>query len=194
MTEKREKKKPPFGPYSTAAEEPIRRLIDWLNDGSGDLRVVRNLLEMSQRLSRLSRTSPKAPSRLFSDLLEDINVSLAGYKGVRTVFVHKGGVGAFWGLPDVELTENWNDLVPEQRVRSTEHRMIHILVDALEHGSIVKIGSCRCGKFFYARSSAVRFCSPKCRVDFWESSPERIAQKRKNAREYYRLHKTQHIK
>ena len=197
---KQRRKQSPPAPFLTAPDESIRQLIDWLNEFETDREPVLELLRDAKQLFRLSRS--KASSRACSDLLEDVNLYLGNYKAVRTVFVRDGAVGAYWGLPHAKWSLGWEPTWPEipknaakkNAAKNMQHRMIHIVVDALEHGSIDKIGQCQCGTFFFARSSLARFCSVECRVAFWESSEQRKAQKRKKAREYYWLHRHRYTK
>jgi hypothetical protein len=189
---KQRRKQSPPAPYLTAPDESIRQLIDWLNEFETDREPVLELLRDAKELFRLSRS--KASSVTCSDLIEAVNLYLGNYKAVRTVFVRHGAVGAYWGLPHAQWSLGWKPEIPENvmkknAAKNMQHRMIHIVVDALEHGSIEKIRQCQCEKFFFARSSLARFCSVGCRVAFWESSEQRKAQKRKKAREYYWLNK-----
>jgi hypothetical protein len=68
-----------------------------------------------------------------------------------------------------------------------------LAVDAIarltEDGLLGRLQECQCGLWYYAKFAHQRFCSTECRVNFWESSDERKAQKRKRARENYAYHK-----
>ena len=55
---------------------------------------------------------------------------------------------------------------------------------------IHRIGTCICGKWFFAKFSHQRFCSTACRELAFRSSPEQQEVRRKRAREYYRLHRS----
>jgi hypothetical protein len=183
---------PSLGPYYGSPDESIGYLVKWLNESGSNTSPVHQLLDTAQQLSRLSHTSPKASPRRITFLLDEINSCLEQYRAVRTVFVHDRGIGAYWGLPHAKLSgaDEWLiQTTPTGGDKSRQHQMIHIVVDALQHGWIERIALCQCGRFFFARFSHSRFCSAECRVAFWESSPERKAQKRKKAREYYQLHR-----
>jgi hypothetical protein len=197
---KKKQRRPWLKLHFTDLDESIRYLIDWLNNPKEDAfrkARVRELWVAAGKLSRLSRPSSGASSRAMQECLEQINSRLAQHKAIRTVFASDRGIRTVWGLPFVKLSDALRKLTPERMTeleQSREYMMTHILTDALEHGSLAKIGFCECGRFFFARFSLARFCSAKCRIAFWESLPERKAQKRENARKYYRLHKTKNTK
>jgi hypothetical protein len=70
-----------------------------------------------------------------------------------------------------------------------EATAVHAVVRLADTGLLDRLQTCACGKWYFARFSHQRFCSPECRVTFWESSEERKEQKRKLARQYYVHHK-----
>ncbi len=70
-----------------------------------------------------------------------------------------------------------------------EATAVHAIVRLVEAGLFDRLKTCACGEWYFARFSHQRFCSPECRVTFWESSEERKEQKRKLARQYYMHHK-----
>jgi hypothetical protein len=76
-------------------------------------------------------------------------------------------------------------------MRSTEPIAVHGLVGLAEEGLLDRLQLCACGKWYFGRFSHQRFCSPACRVKFWEDSEERKEQKRQRARENY-LYKKAH--
>jgi hypothetical protein len=74
-------------------------------------------------------------------------------------------------------------------IRAIETLAVHGLVCMAEANLLDRFQLCTCGRWYFARFPHQKFCSPDCRVKFWESSEERKAQKRERAREYYRFHK-----
>jgi hypothetical protein len=69
--------------------------------------------------------------------------------------------------------------------RCMELFAVHAVVHLADAGLLDRLQTCACGKWYFARFSHQRFCSPECRVTFWESSEERKEQKRKRARQNY---------
>ncbi len=78
-------------------------------------------------------------------------------------------------------------------MRCMELFAVHAIVRLVDAGLFDRLQTCACGKWYFSRFSHQRFCSPECRVTFWESSEERKEQKRKLARNYY-LHDKIHNK
>jgi hypothetical protein len=115
-------------------------------------------------------------------LADTINRSLRRYKAAQEIFF-SAGIAIVW--------------MPDSPVGSDAHSEFSIVLQIMEHlesGQLAKLRKCECGRYFFVRSSIVRFCSEKCRIAYWENSEVRKDQKRKKAKEYYRLHKTKNIK
>jgi hypothetical protein len=70
-----------------------------------------------------------------------------------------------------------------------EFAAVHDLVRLAKQNRFRQLKLCDCGKWYFARFSHQRFCSEKCRIQFWENSEDRKSQKRAKAREYYEFHK-----
>jgi hypothetical protein len=176
----------------SGGDDALRYLVDWLNSNeNGKARErVRQLLDLGKAWLHFSRPSDR------KKIANRINEFLQAFPAVRTVLLQDGKITTVWRRPSISLASLLNPTPELMQVlqKGKEHMMVHIVIDALEEGSLQKLGYCACGKYFFARFSLARFCSAKCRVGFWESSPERKAQKREQARKYYRLHKNPNIK
>jgi hypothetical protein len=121
-------------------------------------------------------TAKCAPEVL--DALDTVNVQL--YKYPFFSLIH----------PDPKSKRLWSvgeALAGGQVIR--EATAVHAAVRLADAGLLDRLQTCACGKWYFARFSHQRFCSPECRVTFWESSEERKEQKRKLARQYYMHHK-----
>ncbi len=113
-----------------------------------------------------------------ADALEAVNAQLYRYPSFSLIH------------PDPKSTRLWSvgealaggQIIPEATA-------VHAAVRLAEAGLIDRLQTCACGNWYFARFSHQRFCSPECRVTFWESSEERKEQKRKLARQYYMHHK-----
>src|SRR5215472_3551461 len=177
-----------------ARQDRIKWLIRWLNEqteeGRHERRRVRAFLALMQDAQRLAReiaalpTSSPIPSvieRRFH-LDKKINGFLRSYPVVYNVRLYPPKL-----VSDVWLVEG-----NKQQVQEFGH--IQTVLAMAEQQPITDIRVCDCGKLFLARSSLTRFCSPDCRIAFWENSEERKQRKREKAREYYMLHKTGVVK
>lgn len=112
------------------------------------------------------------------DALDAVNVQL--YKYPTFSLIH----------PDPKSKRLWSvgeALAGGQVIQ--EATAVHAAVRLADAGLLDRLQTCACGKWYFARFSHQRFCSPECRVTFWESSEERKEQKRKLARQYYMHHK-----
>ncbi len=75
---------------------------------------------------------------------------------------------------------------------ATEAFAVHSLLSVVSHNLFDRIQLCQCSKWYFAKFFHQRFCSPGCRVRFWETSEERKQQKRERARENYQYKKIHH--
>jgi hypothetical protein len=173
-----------------ARQDLIRWLIRWLNEKTMEEQQqrhrVRAFLALMQDAQRLSHeidalpntSSPQHPAfeREFQ-LDRKINDFLRKYPVVYNVRLY----------PPRVVSDLWLVKGNKQQVQEFGH--IQTILATAEKRPITDIRECNCGKLFLARSSLTRFCSPACRIAFWENSEERKRQKRKNSREYDMLHK-----
>jgi hypothetical protein len=150
-------------------EENVRNaLIPWLNDQTmepgGQLRA-KQLIGLVRQMSDLAQLLPDDPKKVgkhplyskCSELAKQVNKELARYKGVRRT------------NPDRRIRFVW---IPARYdpdfSRFLEFVMVHCILDAAEQNLLNRVRQCNCGKYFFARSTQNRFCSPACRISFWE--------------------------
>ena len=62
---------------------------------------------------------------------------------------------------------------------------VEAIIILAEKNRLDKLQVCGCGKWYFVKFSHQKFCSTGCRVRFWESSAERMEQKRESARQNY---------
>lgn len=175
----------------------VTDLIGWLNGRSGDgvhsplrddrqrakvLKVIGLLQRFDSLRSQLHQGQPdfEQVSRNLNQVWSDLNGVLEKYKGIRQISCFADCVHSCW----------W----PAGHRNYSLFMDINIALDLFDRGDISRLRQCGCGKYFLARSSLGRFHSADCRVEFWESSEERKQRKRKQAREYYLLHKAGIVK
>ncbi len=165
-------------------------LISWLNKNrrtQAGLRVRKLLqlcldaLDASSAMSLEDFSRETARLRKLKRLERQVNRLLERYVAVRWILCATGR----------QAIAPW---VPRRKHRDPEFDSVVHLMDLFEWDALSRIRVCGCGTYFHARSVLARFCSKTCRERFWENSEERKEQKRRNAREYYRLHKTKNIK
>ena len=179
----------------TPREDRIRWLVRWLNEKTVEGRLehkrVRDFLILMQDAQRLAREFDGLPDTTNGEhpiferqfhLVAKIKHVLKNYPAVYDVRLYPPKVVA-----DLELVKG-----NRQRVQEFGH--IQTILEMAEQRPITDIRECNCGKLFLGRSSLTRFCSPDCRIAFWENSEERKRQKRDKAREYYMLHKAGIVK
>jgi hypothetical protein len=176
-------------------QDLIRWLIRWLNENTveeeEERRRVRAFLALMQDAQRLAQEIDTLPNTMHPpppaferqfQLDRKINRFLRNYPVVQNVRLYPPRV-----VIDLELVKG-----SKQQLQEFGH--IRTILGMAEGRSITDIRECNCGKLFLARSSLTRFCSPDCRIAFWENSEERKQRKREKAREYYMLHKTGIVK
>jgi hypothetical protein len=123
-----------------------------------------------------------------SDQFQCVNVKLVKYPCFTMFYpTQKNNVqradGRLWETGDALLgTRPFNESIG-----------VHGVIELAKLGLLNRIQICECGKWYFRRFTHQKFCSPKCRVKFLESSEERKEQKRQRARENY-LYKKSHPK
>jgi hypothetical protein len=178
-----------------ARQDLIGWLIRWLNEKTveekEERRRVRAFLALMQDAQRLAQEIDALPNTTYPprsaferefQLDRKINGFLKNYPVVQNVRLYPPRV-----VTDLELLKG-----SKQQIQELGH--IQTILRMAEGRSITDIRECNCGKLFMARSSLTRFCSPDCRIAFWENSEERKQRKRERAREYYMLHKAGIVK
>jgi hypothetical protein len=174
-------------PYSIIAGP---ELVAWLNAKWGEeqeerdrvrsfLGLVQSAQRVAQEMSELQNdTRPSHPIfQRARNLSDAINTYLTRYPLLYRFRIYG---------PEVRTAL---ELLDGDKQKYKEFRYINAVLKIAERRSITDIRECNCGKLFLARSSLTRFCSPACRIAFWENSEERKQKKREKAREYYELHK-----
>jgi hypothetical protein len=170
-------------------------LITWLNQEDGEneqeRRKVRGFLGLMQDAQRLALEIDALPDTVSPhhsaferqfQLHRKINGFLRSYPVVHNVRLY----------PPRLFCDLW--LVEGNKQQVQEFGFIKIILETAQRQPITDIRECNCGKLFLARSTLTRFCSPGCRIAYWENSDERKQRKRDKAREYYLLHKTGIVK
>ena len=186
--------------WVSSEEDSLIRLVRWLNERKGDpgyshhedreRSKVREVISLLQRLYSLEpqwrqREPFPAPFGVersdVRELQSKLNHLLATQKGIRQIV----------DLRQENLCSRWLPVPPRHL---WQFIYTNIAMDLADSKLLHRLRVCGCGRYFVARSSLTRFCSPNCRIKFWESSEERKQKKREKAREYYMLHKAGIVK
>ena len=160
-------------------------LIPWLNDKSMEptsQKRVRGLLSLMREAGDLAQGNV---GREALEITDQVGRILSHYKGIRSISITEQKIQSAW-IPARPY--------PVAYTHFLEFVMVQSIMDAAEHKTLASVRECQCGRYFFARSTLNRFCSPSCRIEFWESSEERKEQKRVKARLYYMQHKTGIVK
>jgi hypothetical protein len=177
-----------------AIEEACSGLVPWLNakiPRTSDLKVKR-LVRLLQEVETASNKNTKLK------LISEANRILRRCKFVRHVTeFYLDGVEhlAIWkptNKPKAEL--KIKSLFGAEETMSEDEALLSVsqLYIML---SIDRLRQCKhCRNWLCARFPHQRFCSARCRERHFQSSPEWKEQRRRKAREYYRLHKTTNVK
>ena len=169
----------------------VQKAVEMLNllkgtpagDRIGELlRLSMSAIEASQNTTYSDFLQGSARCDELRRIEREVNALLERYVAVR------------WILCGREGSARIAPWVPYPEGRSDEFETVVLIMDLFESDSLSLIRNCECGAYFFARSSLSRFCSKGCRERFWENSEARKEQKRKNAREYYRLHKSTNVR
>jgi hypothetical protein len=177
--------------YFGEAEAAV--LLSWLNsENPSDKRrharakvergmeLIRSLYEMAENSAR------REPSKEFLRRQQELNEWLLEFEFVNGLYSEKSS-GLTWKL------NNSADLTERDYVSGEADAVVRV-VELAKMGVLGKIRKCECGRYFFARFSKQRFHEDGCRERFWEASPIRKEQKRKNAREYYYLQTNKNVK
>lgn len=161
-------------------------LANWLNcaGDKGHVKAkIRELINLCRELGALN-DDPTTAEKTLKEFQWKVNERLRSHKA-RAVVRASGS--------DYGMSTDWAPL-NRSGASIDAFNSITTVLGAVNDDLLHTLRNCVCGAYFVARSSASRFCSPKCRIDFWENSEERKAEKRKNAREYYSIHKNKNVK
>jgi hypothetical protein len=109
---------------------------------------------------------------------EGINRLLSDYKSFPVLVADKTNPQG-WAIDRVFLLSG----------HITDAMAVEAALRLLHRGLFGNLQNCQCGSWFLRKFAHQRFCSSKCREQYWENSDERKAQKRDRAREYYQFHK-----
>lgn len=141
------------------------------------LKAIRNLFEKMDETPNWYRSNKK-PAHNVGMAFHAVNLLLQRYRFTEIFYVEEE-TKRHWGTGEV-LRGGYSNL---------EAQAVYAAVRLAERGLFDRLQLCACGRWYFARFSHQRFCSPACRVEFWESSEERKAQKRERARENYAYNK-----
>lgn len=73
--------------------------------------------------------------------------------------------------------------------RAQEAQVVRHLVELVRVGLIHRIKQCPCSRWFFAKFTHAQFCSTTCQQKFYHANEEWKERRKKQRREYYRLHK-----
>jgi hypothetical protein len=107
-----------------------------------------------------------------------LNRMLAGYTSSPRIFTSEAFLpkdGRQWVLGKYILSKR----PPEELIA------VEAIIQLAEQNRLDRLQVCECGQWYFAKFSHQKFCSTECRVRFWESSEERMEQKRERARQNY---------
>jgi hypothetical protein len=178
-------------PRTYFGEAEAADLLNWLNaKNSSDKKQlakakVESVMTLLQSLHENVRTfAGQKPSTAFLRDQKELNVALLEYEFVNRVD-YDPSLGLTWNLSSsADLSMDW--------VRG-EAEAIAQIRDLDKMGVLAQVRKCDCGEYFFVRfpkrEPPERFCSEKCRVEFWEKSAVRKKQKQKNAKENYKRQK-----
>jgi hypothetical protein len=169
-------------------------VVPWLNaeiPRASRIRVE-TLIRLLQKVETSSNMNEK------SRLIREANRILRRCKVFRFVTdLHLNGVEhlADWiptnkprGVFEIESPNGTKNKVSEDdALLSVSELYVMLSIDQLRKCDY-------CQKWLCARFSHQRFCSARCREKRFQSSPEWKEQRRRKAREYYRLHRTKNVK
>lgn len=141
------------------------------------VKAIRNLLEQMDKTPDWYRPN-REPARNVGMAFHSVNLLLQRYRFV-VVFFAEEERKRHWGAGEV-LRGGYSPV---------EASAVYAAVKLAERGFFDRLQLCACKRWYFARFSHQRFCSPACRVEFWESSEERKAQKRERARANYAYNK-----
>jgi hypothetical protein len=170
--------------YGEAVSE---KLIPWLNDDEPDAghKRVRKLLELYWRIAE-----GKEPD--FQRAMRELKAICQRYSYfplLAPVPFDMAGPQAQW-FP-ARKTKTYSHGWP---IEYDEMNAVFDLATLSGAGVLKQLALCRCGKFFFQKFIHQKFCSTKCRLEEFRSSPEVRAKRNAYARRLYKLHKSGKVK
>jgi hypothetical protein len=138
--------------------------------------AIRHLLEEIDKRPTWRPTQPptkRQPAKI-GDAFHELNLKLASYTSF-SVFFPEPKKARRWDTDDALIG---NHLMGESQA-------VHAIVRLTQQNILHRLQLCACGLWYFLKFSHQKFCSAKCRTDFWESSEERKEQKRERARSNY---------
>jgi hypothetical protein len=188
-----------------SSESHCQRAIDWLNDGADDpgrrrLRcLLRNIRVLKSNWVRVTDENGETgivyqgSSEEYQRANKQVFRLLRRYKFSPLVLALGGLLIPQWVPimgPDGRFKRHWPPIAPEY----DDVQAVFELTWMTDGEGLRKIEECGCGKWFFIRFAHQKFCSARCRDKANKSSPQWKEYRRKKAREYYRLHKSQNTK
>jgi hypothetical protein len=183
-------------PRKYRGEAESAGLLNWLNaKNPSDMRLnakakverVKTLLQAMRE--KVLEFAGQKPSAAFLRDQKELNESLLEYEFINRVDYDRSS-GLTWNLNiSADLSLDY--------VHGEAEAIVQIR-DLDKMGVLAQVRKCACGEYFFVRfpnrDPEERFCSTKCRVEFWEKTKERKEQKRKKAKKYYDLHRHKNTK
>jgi hypothetical protein len=162
------------------------RLIRWLNGQASENRkasALARILDLIQTIKQTLAAIDAAPPEVdlcfdppdeVELLLEELNNKFQEYRTSPFLEIDCGRKWFFeWQIVGKRSSE--------------EHIAASDVIELTKGRLLDRVRSCACGKWFFARFSHQRSCSPQCRHKLYESTQAFKVKRRQYMREYYRL-------
>jgi hypothetical protein len=152
-------------------EESKKRLLDVISS-------IRKLTDLAVHSQACSPGTREDPADELSDAMHELNLKLRRYASAPTFFDRQFGDPSNtrpWVIGKILLDDSPAD----------ESLAISAVLSLANQDRLERLQVCGCGSWYYAKFSHQRFCSPECRIKYWEKSEERKQQKRDRARNNY---------
>jgi hypothetical protein len=168
-------------------EEVSRQLVPWLNEEeqTAGHKRVRELLSLYQRVA----DGKEADLSEAMHRLQAACKRYVYYPFLAPLPFHEGGTRAHW-FP-AQSSKKYRYGWPTDY---DETNAIFDLATLSGAGLLPQLRLCRCDTFFFQKFSHQRFCSTKCRLDEFRSSPDVKAKRNAEARRIYHLRKAGKVK
>ncbi len=156
----------PIAGLKEAGRASSRRVLDFIDN----LREVLEAIDAAPSWDLINN-----PTRRMQRLMAELNARLDEYPTSVAFYINYGREWVF------------DDGAVAGRRPAIESIAIHNAVALAKIGLLGRLMSCGCGRWFFAKFSHQRLCSPRCRKKNHESSEEFKAARRAYMRQYYHL-------
>jgi hypothetical protein len=154
---------------STEAEESRSRVLDVISS----IRTLLGAIEQRPGWKPKQPPNKKQPLKI-SNAFHELNLKLTSYPSF-SCFYPEPNKSCRWDMSEALCGHG----------PVGESLAVNAAVRLADQNRLQRLQVCDCGSWYFAKFSHQKFCSTECRVRFWESSEERMEQKRDGARENY---------